>query len=104
MCPFKNKIDKTEYSKNYKIEQRRIAINYYSNGKMCCECCGEKQYKFLAIDHINGGGRKHVLSIKNPNIAFWLIKNKFPKGFRILCHNCNIGRNLNNGICPHKVK
>jgi hypothetical protein len=29
-------------------------------------------------------------------------KNNFPRGYRILCYNCNCGRALNNGICPHK--
>lgn len=32
---------------------------------------------------------------------FWIIRNKYPKGFRVLCHNCNqaIG---SYGECPHK--
>lgn len=32
----------------------------------------------------------------------WLRKHSYPKGnFRLLCFNCNCGRELNGGICPH---
>ncbi len=30
------------------------------------------------------------------------MENNFPPGFRVLCYNCNCGRNHNKGICPHK--
>lgn len=32
----------------------------------------------------------------------WLKDNKYPKGFQVLCTNCNTGRHRNGGICPHK--
>jgi hypothetical protein len=32
----------------------------------------------------------------------WLIRRGFPVGFQVLCFNCNIGRSMNGGICPHK--
>jgi hypothetical protein len=32
---------------------------------------------------------------------FWLKRNGYPKGFRVLCHNCNSARGLY-GYCPHK--
>jgi hypothetical protein len=31
-----------------------------------------------------------------------LRKNGFPEGFQVLCANCNIGRHINGGICPHE--
>jgi hypothetical protein len=31
----------------------------------------------------------------------WLIRENFPQGFRILCHNCNQARGYY-GICPHE--
>ena len=35
---------------------------------------------------------------------FWKkIKNNFPKGFQILCHNCNIAKG-HYGKCPHEKK
>jgi hypothetical protein len=27
--------------------------------------------------------------------------NGFPAGFQVLCFNCNQGRRLNHGVCPH---
>jgi len=78
-------------------------IEYYG-GK--CACCGETEYTFLAIDHINGGGTEHRKKIKKQSgtaMAKWLIDNNFPDGFQILCHNCNMSKHLNQGICAHKM-
>jgi len=88
------------YSKKYRIKQRELVFNHY--GKQCA-CCGEKELKFLSIDHIDGNGEKHRKKI-NRKINIWLVKNNFPKGFQTLCFNCNWGRYRNNGVCPHKDK
>ncbi len=69
-----------------------------------CACCGEREPKFLSIDHINGGGQKHRKVIGGGNFYTWLRKYNFPSGFQVLCHNCNLGRSLNGGICPHQTK
>lgn len=69
-----------------------------------CTCCGELEKSFLSIDHVNGGGNAHR-KLLNGNFYLWLRKNKFPKeGFALLCFNCNLGRRINGGICPHKLK
>ncbi len=88
------------YSKKNRDKNRELVFNHY--GKQC-SCCGEKELKFLSIDHINGKGTKHRKKIKNQTYI-WLIKNNYPKGFQTLCFNCNWGRYRNNGICPHKNK
>jgi hypothetical protein len=95
------------YRREYHAKHKRIVLEHYSNKKLSCACCGESIYAFLSIDHINGGGSKHLKLIKNKeqgnskNLYFWLIKNNFPKGFQVLCFNCNLGRSINKGICPH---
>lgn len=69
-----------------------------------CECCGESNIEFLAVDHVNGGGRKHRTEIAGVGSAFyvWLRKQGFPKkGLRLLCHNCNQSIGLY-GYCPHQ--
>lgn len=66
-----------------------------------CECCGETALEFLAIDHINGGGNRHRRKLGRSNIYGWLIRNKYPSGFRVLCHNCNQARSYY-GQCPHE--
>jgi Cdc6-like AAA superfamily ATPase len=87
-----------ESKRKYEALCKELVFNHY--GKFC-SCCGESNIKFLTIDHINGGGRKHRENIKS-KIQVWLVKNNFPNDFQILCYNCNCGRNSNHGICPHK--
>jgi len=38
------------------------------------------------------------------NMARWLKKNNYPDGFQVLCMNCNLGKQRNNGVCPHHGK
>jgi len=65
-----------------------------------CSCCKEKEIKFLSFDHIKGGGLKHAREIKT-SLMLWLRRNNYPKGFQILCHNCNFAKG-HYGKCPHK--
>ncbi len=83
--------------KEYRARVRKQAIEKYG-GK--CKCCGETNLVFLAMDHINGGGSKHLRTIKY-QIAFWLRKNNYPDGFQVLCHNCNMAKHIL-GACPHE--
>lgn len=84
-------------------EQREQVIAHYSNGTNRCACCGESQYEFLAIDHINGGGYQQRKALKHggSGIVPWLIKNGLPPGFQVLCHNCNMAKGFY-GECPHE--
>jgi len=74
-----------------------------------CACCGETCERFLAIDHIHGGGNQHrkkvfgVHSACGPVFYRWLRNEGYPKDdFQILCHNCNMGKHMNGGVCPHR--
>ena len=68
-----------------------------------CECCGESEPAFLTIDHVNNNGSEHRKSIGSNRIYGWLEKHGFPRdGFQLLCFNCNCGRRINGGICPHQ--
>lgn len=77
-------------------KERALCIQYYG-GK--CACCGESRFEFLAIDHVNGGGCKHRGQVGG-KVSRWCVKNNFPLGFRVLCHNCNMSLGLY-GYCPH---
>jgi hypothetical protein len=70
-----------------------------------CECCGEDRFEFLTIDHIKGNGSKHRKEINGmgERLYWWLQREKFPNGFRVLCFNCNCSRGAF-GYCPHKEK
>jgi hypothetical protein len=78
-------------------------IDHYGG---CCECCKEKNRKFLTLDHVNGGGSEHRRSIvatdAGGKMYRWAVKAGFPDSLRILCFNCNCGRAINGGVCPHK--
>lgn len=75
---------------------RREVVEHYG-GK--CACCGEKEFRFMAIDHINGGGAQHRKSLGVTSIIpSWFKKNNYPPGFRILCHNCNMALGAY-GVC-----
>jgi hypothetical protein len=69
-----------------------------------CVCCGESERSFLCIDHINGGGYQHRKQIGTGSFYRWLRSNGFPSGFQVLCYNCNMGKLLNGGVCPHQMK
>lgn len=91
------------YGRSYRNRMRRKAISSYGNK---CACCGETEYLFLELDHINGGGRKHRLKIGDSSysIVRWAGRNNYPKDIiQILCSNCNMGKARNGGICPHQL-
>lgn len=61
-----------------------------------CACCGESQSMFLTLDHINGNDGR-----KGHQLLRWIMRHNFPPQYRVLCFNCNLGRSLNGGPCPH---
>ena len=67
-----------------------------------CICCGETELVFLCIDHVHNDGAAHRKKV-GVNIYTWLKKNNWPKGFQVLCHNCNHAKHVL-GECPHQKK
>jgi len=83
---------------------RCAALVYYRGGDVRCQCCGEREEKFLALDHIDGGGPRHPTRRSGGNSFFaWLMKQSFPPGLRVLCHNCNCAKGKNRE-CPHQLR
>ena len=93
-----------KYSHRYFYKIKLEVFAHYSNNDIKCNCCGEKEIKFLTIDHINSKGLQHRKQIRKYGSEFyvWLKKNNYPKGYQVLCFNCNCGKRINHGICPHK--
>ena len=95
---------KSEFREHYQLIEklarlrRKCLVMDKYGGK--CSCCGENRSEFLSIDHINGNGNQHRKQIVG-KIYPWLKRNKFPPGFQVLCHNCNMSKEWNS-ICPHK--
>lgn len=88
-----------DYARDYSRKIRIECLLHYGNGDPKCVCCGEKELKFLALDHIEGGGTKHRKGLGN--ISNWAKSNGFPPIFQILCHNCNCAKGYY-GFCPHE--
>jgi hypothetical protein len=67
-----------------------------------CVCCKEADYRFLTIDHINGGGTKERKQLRMSAMTFYshLKKNDYPEGYQVLCYNCNCAKN-DKPYCPH---
>lgn len=93
-----------ERERLYKYNLKIKILTHYSKGKPECKCCKEQELLFLTIDHINNDGYTHRQTIRRSELYKWLYKHDFPIGFQVLCFNCNCGRVINNGVCPHKNK
>lgn len=93
-----------ELQGKYRRERRLKVLTHYSNGIPKCACCGESTLEFLCLDHINGNGNKERKAMGTPNgteIYQKVINLGFPKGFQILCYNCNNAKG-HYGKCPHQ--
>ena len=100
-------------------ENRLKVLQYYSkrlsNSSIpCCNCCGLNSHiEFLTVDHIAGRQEmdsepelkklKYMSKLSGTALVIWIIKNNFPKGFQILCHNCNQTKGYY-GQCPLENK
>lgn len=93
--------------------RRQIKLDVLAHYGNKCACCGETEEVFLSMDHKNNDGAAHRKAVFNgPNSVFrggthiymWIKRNKYPDSFQILCHNCNHGKHLNGGVCPHQMK
>ena len=88
--------------KKYYKQLKDETFNAY--GGWTCACCGESDPKFLSFDHVYDDG--HVdRKMFGDNRILWiqLRKQGFPEKnrYQILCFNCNFGRAINGGFCPH---
>jgi hypothetical protein len=90
---------------------RRECFERYGNGKAQCRCCGEKEFKFLHLDHINGDGwefrkawtENNGKVVGGTGFYYWLKKNGWPDlALQVLCANCNLGKRTGK-YCPHEV-
>lgn len=90
--PQRNRISQ-RYRQTIKLE----VMQHYS-GKVIPECAnpyGQHKEPYtdiraLSIDHIEGGGTRHLKTIGSGTGKFyaWLKRNHFPPNFRVLCMNC----------------
>ena len=89
-----------EVGKRIRLADRLECLIRYGGDPPRCACCGERLWEFLSIDHIDGGGKAHISSI-GFTLTRWLKRRGYPRGFRVLCHNCNFAIG-HYGSCPHE--
>ncbi len=87
---------------------KQLVLGHYSSETFRCVCCGESERDFLVIDHIDGHGnehRKQIFGRLQGGYAFyhWLVKEGYPRGFQVLCSNCNMSK-AKHGACVHVAR
>jgi hypothetical protein len=104
----KNKKRFHESQKRNYDKMRIEMLTHYSKGTPKCKCCGETGLVFLSLDHIKGNGSEERRKIDprgkigGNGFAYWLKKNNWPKGYQVLCYNCNFAKRQNKK-CPHQT-
>lgn len=104
--PYIRGVCKDCYNKRTREHWRKLRIEIFDHYGWICKCCGETIKEFLSLDHIDDDGYLD----KNPNgdkksgkELYLLVKKQgFPTKYQTLCMNCNWGKKLGNGLCPHK--
>ncbi|UOF80565.1 icea protein [Caudoviricetes sp.] len=94
--------DRNEYFVQYSARRKAEVFKHYG---AVCACCGEQQVLFLSVDHINNDGNSHVTStgkrINGVYLYSQIVSQGYPDTYQILCMNCNWGKRMNKGVCPH---
>ena len=100
-CPPCREIKKRDILK-HRRKIIRQALEVYSESPFpSCSCCGESIIQFLTLDHIEG---KQSRTESGVNFYATLRRRGWPmrEALRVLCYNCNCGRQANGGSCPHE--
>ena len=89
------------YRRNLRLRAiAKVASGPENGGRVCCAVpsCGIVDPDKLEIDHIEGGGRKHLAMIAGSWTASccytfyrWIMKQNDLRDFRLLCRNHNAG-------------
>ena len=76
--------------------------NGFSRVRCFCPGCPCTDWKFIAFDHMGARPKSH----KNRSgvaLAKTLRNQNYPSRIQLLCHNCNTGKEIFGGICPHHL-
>jgi hypothetical protein len=85
------------YEKAHPEQRKETVKRYWYNKRMrvftalggaSCRGCGFSDWRALQIDHINGGGKKHIESFTSTATYHRYVHDN-PTEFQVLCANCN---------------
>lgn len=95
----KHRDERLAYFSSKRENKKQKVLQHYSKSKTpFCNCCGSVIKEFLTIDHINGNGNKHRIK-SGKDMYHILHKENYPKGFQVLCMNCNFAKGVSSK-CP----
>lgn len=104
LCDVCRKIE-SDLGASRRRRQKQAVVALYGGH---CICCGETTLEFLTMDHRNRDGaieRRSTGIDGGPRFYRRLLKLGVPRiDLQLLCANCNLGRELNGGVCPHQAK
>lgn len=85
---------------------KRECFEQYGGIKCCCPGCDVTILEFLCLDHKNddGGKQRKKLKISGGINFYRMLKRKgwpYKDRLQVSCHNCNQGRQIMFGLCPH---
>lgn len=108
LCKRKKQIKARAEGPGIRARLKTEALNAYGNG--LCACCGEPDERFLTLDHVNNDGAEHrrSLSIWGQSMGSVFYRRMKSLGYpndpplQVLCFNCNNGKRVNKGVCPHQ--
>lgn len=96
------------YNRNERELRAALKKRVFDHYGWRCVCCGEDNPTFLTMDHKNNDGYldKFPCGTKKvgKDLYHQVIKEGFPDRFQTLCHNCNFGKKVNGGVCPHQTQ
>jgi len=89
-------------AKRYFDKKKNEVYDHYGRK---CQCCGENNMLFLSIDHVNNDGHLDLwpngTRVTGVHKYVHIVNEGFPAKYQVLCMNCNFGKRMNGGICPH---
>lgn len=103
----KNRINRNVGSRKKRKSNKILVLTEYSkkisnSDHPVCACCGEDFHEiFLSIDHIIPLAKTRSRILRGNDLYPKLIKQNFPDGYQVLCHNCNHAKD-DLGECPHQ--
>lgn len=71
----------------YHLSLKLAAFEAY--GGIHCVWCGFHDHRALNLDHIEGGGSRHRRESPSHTIYLLLKREGYPRGYQVLCANCN---------------
>ncbi len=93
----RNRVHVNELGRVRNANLKNLIITTYSlTNPPSCAWCGIDDMEVLCIDHVNNNGAEHRKQIRllGYSLYQWLKKKDCPKGYQVLCHNCNHKKKL----------